>query len=88
MKYVVAEYDGLSLSQEFKEVVGIVELETRPSEDDHLYIGDKVYSVTEEVTFVFDKDTLETKYGIVKVQEVTKYAKEEIDKILGSEILV
>lgn len=88
MKYVVAEYNGLSVSKEFKEVVGIVELETRPSEDDNLYIGDKVYSVCEEVTFVFDENTLETKYGIVKVQDVTKYAKEEIDKILSSEILV
>ena len=65
-----------------------MELETRPDEEDNLYIGDKVYSVCEEVTFVFDENTLETKYGIVKVQDVTKYAKEEIDKILGSEILV
>ena len=88
MKYVVAEYDGLSVSKNFKEVVGIVELETRPNEDDNLYIGDKVYSVCEEVTFVFDENTLETKYGIVKVEDVTKYAKEEIDKILSSEILV
>ena len=88
MKYVVAEYDGLSVSKKFKEVVGIVELETRPNEDDNLYIGDKVYSVCEEVTFVFDENTFETKYGIVKVEDVTKYAKEEIDKILSSEILV
>ena len=88
MKYVVAEYDGLSVGKKFKEVVGIVELETRPNEDDNLYIGDKVYSVCEEVTFVFDENTLETKYGIVKVEDVTKYAKEEIEKILSSEILV
>ena len=88
MKYVVAEYEGLSVSKKFKEVVGIVELETRPDEEDNLYIGDKLYSVCEEVIFVFDENTFETKYGIVKVQDVTKYAKEEIDKILGSEILV
>lgn len=87
MKYVVAEVEGMC-SKDFREVVGIIDLETRPSDNDNLYIGDKVYSVDGEITFVFDENTLETKYGIIKVEDVTKYAKEEIDEILSSEILV